>query len=110
LMILKVVIALATAAVGLVGLLRPTSLYAFTGLRAEGVRGISEIRSSLGGLFIGLGLAPLFLGPVAYQMLGIAYLALGAARLFSIVFDRSTEKSNLVSLASEIVFGILLIV
>jgi hypothetical protein len=46
--------------------------------RANGVRGVSGIRAIFGGLFIALGIVPLFLGLVAYQMLGITYLAIAA--------------------------------
>lgn len=107
--ILKIIAALATAATGLLALVKPTAVYGFTGLMAGGPRGISEIRSIFGGLLIALGIAPLFLGQNAFRMLGIAYLGIAAARLFSIFFDRSTDQSNLISLAIEIVLGIILV-
>lgn len=107
--ILKMIAAIGTAAVGVLGLVKPTAVYGLTGLTATGKRGISEIRASFGGLFIGLGLAPLFLGEPAYQMLGIGYLALGAARLFAIFYDGTMEKTNLINLAIEIVFGLILV-
>ena len=109
LLVLKVIAAVATIATGLLALLKPSATYSFIGLNANGVRGVSEIRSIFGGLFIALGAAPLFLGPVAYQMLGIGYLAIAAARAFSIVFDKSYAQSNLISLGIEIVLGILLV-
>jgi hypothetical protein len=109
-MILKMIAALATAATGLLALVKPSAVYGFTGLTANGVRGVSEIRAIFGGLFIALGLVPFFLGTVAYQMLGIGYLAIAAARTFSIVFDKSTAQSNLVSLGIEVVLGVLLII
>jgi len=74
------------------------------------VRGISEIRSIFGGLFIGVGVAPLFLGPVAYQMLGVGYLAIALARLVSILIDKSYDKSNWISLGIEIVLGVILVI
>jgi hypothetical protein len=109
LLVLKVFAAVATAATGLLALVKPTAVYGFTGLTANGARGISEIRAIFGGLFIALGLAPLFLGPAAYQMLGIGYLAIAVARTFSIFFDKSTDRSNLISLGIEIVLGIILV-
>ena len=108
-MIVKVMAALATVATGLLALVKPSATYGFTGLHATGVRGVSEIRAIFGGLFIGLGLAPLFLGATAYQMLGIGYLAIAAARTFSIVFDKSYAQSNLLSLVIEMVLGAILI-
>jgi uncharacterized membrane protein len=109
LMVLKVVAALATAATGILAFVKPPATYGFIGLNPNGVRGISEIRSIFGGLFIALGLAPLFLGEVAYQMLGIGYLAIAVARLISIVFDKSYASSNIISLITEIVLGVILV-
>ena len=110
LMVLKIIAALATAATGLLALIKPDATYGFIGLNANGVRGVSEIRSIFGGMFIALGIVPLFLGPVAYQMLGITYLAIAAARAFSIVFDKSYAQSNLISLVIEILLGAILVI
>ncbi len=108
--ILKVIAALATAATGIFALFKPSAVYGFTGLTANGIRGVSEVRAIFGGLFIALGLVPLFLGQVAYVMLGIGYLAIAVVRGFSIIFDKSTARSNLISLAIEIVLGVILVV
>ena len=109
-MILKIIAALATVATGVLAFVKPTATYGFIGLNANGVRGVSEIRAIFGGLFIGLGLAPMFLGATAYQMLGIGYLAIAVARAFSIVFDKSYAQSNIISLVIEIVLGAILII
>ncbi|MBI5294675.1 MAG: DUF4345 family protein [Chloroflexi bacterium] len=110
LMVLKIIAALLTAATGLLALIKPDATYGFIGLNANGVRGVSEIRSIFGGMFIALGIVPLFLGPVAYQILGITYLAIAAARAFSILFDKSYAQSNLISLVIEILLGVILII
>jgi hypothetical protein len=110
LMILKVISALATIVTGLIALVKPSAIYDFTGLVANGVRGISEIRAIFGGMLIALGLAPFFLGLVAYEMLGIAYLGIAITRAISIVIDKSTAKSNLISLGIEIVLGVILVI
>jgi hypothetical protein len=107
--ILQIVAALATAATGLFSLLAPTKITGFTGLQPVGGRGITELRSVLGALFIALGLAPLFLGAPAYLMLGIGYLAIGAVRAVSMFVDRSVVQSNVISLATEIVLGVILV-
>jgi len=107
--ILQIIAALATAATGLFSLLAPTKLTGFTGLQPVGGRGITELRAVLGALFIALGLAPLFLGPVAYLMLGIGYLAIGAVRAVSMILDRSVVQSNVISLITEIVLGMILV-
>ena len=111
LLILKVICAVATIAVGLVSLIRPTSVYAFTGLQASGPRGITEIRAVMGALFVGLGAAPflLKLDPVAFVVGGITYLAVALARLASIFIDKSAMQSNWISLAFEVVFGVILV-
>jgi hypothetical protein len=107
--ILKIIAAVATVATGALALVKPKAVYGFTGLKAEGVRGISEIRAIFGGLFIGLGIAPFIFGDTGYLVLGLGYLAIAVTRLISIVIDRSTDKSNLISLGIEIVLGIILI-
>jgi len=107
--IFKIIAALGTIAIGLLALLRPRSIKPFTGLEVPGPRGVTEVRAVLGGAFIGLGLAALLLGPVAYQTLGITYIVIAAVRAVSMLADRSVERSNLISLASEIVLGVVLV-
>jgi len=110
LQILKYVAVIATLITGLVSLIWPLNVQGFTGLTAPGGRGITEIRSILGGLFIGLGIAVFVLGTrETYQMLGIMYLAIAAVRAVSIVIDKSSERSNIISLIVEIIFGIILV-
>ena len=108
--ILQIIAVIGTIGTGLVSLIAPHSVFGFTGLNAPGPRGITEIRSILGGLFIGLGIAVFLLGTrQVYQMLGIMYLAIGVVRAVSIVVDKSFEQSNFISLVVEILFGILLV-
>ena len=109
--ILQLIAVIATILTGLVSLVNPRSVQGFTGLTAPGGRGITEIRSILGGLFIGLGIAVFLLGTrETYQMLGIMYLAIAAVRLVSIFVDKSSLQSNWISLAVEIIFGIILVI
>lgn len=108
--ILKIISCVLTILTGLFALLRPLSAQGFTGLKLEGSRGITEIRAVMGGFFIALGAAPLFLqAPATYTMLGIAYLGVALVRLVSIFIDKSAVSSNWISLAVEIVLGVLLI-
>ena len=109
-MILKIIAALATAATGLLAFVKPDAVYGFTGLTANGARGVSEIRAIFGGLFIGLGIAPLFLGEKTYKMLGVGYLVIALARAYSMVVDKSYDQSNIISLVIEIVLGIILVI
>jgi hypothetical protein len=108
--ILQIVAVIATILTGLVSLIWPLRVQGFTGLTAPGGRGITEIRSILGALFIGLGIAVFLLGTrETYQMLGIMYLVIAAVRAVSIVIDKSAEQSNTISLIAEIVLGIILV-
>jgi len=108
--ILQLIAVIATILTGLVSLINPLGVQGFTGLTAPGGRGITEIRSILGGLFIGLGIAVFLLGTrETYQMLGIMYLAIGLVRFVSIFLDKSSTQSNWISLAVEIIFGVILL-
>jgi hypothetical protein len=110
LQVLKVVAAVGTMATGVVSLIWPLSVTGFTGLGAEGGRGVTEIRAVLGAFFIALGAAPLILRVAeTYRMLGIAYLVVAAVRAVSMFIDGSVVRSNVISLAVEIVFGIILV-
>lgn len=53
--ILKIVAGVATILTGLVSVFWPLKVPGFTGLEPRGGKGISEIRTILGALFIGLG-------------------------------------------------------
>ncbi len=108
LLILKILAALATAATGLLAFFKPDAMYGFTGLKVDGARGVSEIRAIFGGLFIALGIVPIILGGVAYDVLGFGYLTIAVTRAFSMVFDKSYAQSNIISLVIEIVLGVIL--
>jgi hypothetical protein len=109
--ILQIIAAVGTILTGLYSLLRPATLTGFTGLSPIGGRGITEIRAVLGGFFIALGIAPLILNsPVAYLMLGIAYLGVALVRGISMFVDKSVVRSNVISLAVEIIFGVILVI
>lgn len=109
--ILQLLAVLLTIVTGLVSLMWPRSVQGFTGLTAPGPRGITEIRSILGALFIGLGIAVFILATrETYQMLGIMYLAIAAVRLVSIFVDKSSVQSNWISVGTEIVLGIILVI
>lgn len=98
-----------TALVGVYALFAPKNIIGFTGLVPQGGRGITEMRAIFGIFFIVLGLYPLIVGsPIAFQMLGYAYFATGIVRLISIFIDKSSERSNWISVAFEIVFGVIL--
>lgn len=108
--ILKIIAGLATIGTGLISLINPRSVYGFTGLEAPGPRGITEIRAVLGAFFIALGVMALYYRlPQTYIMLGVTYLFVGLVRAISMVVDKSIVQSNWISLAVEIVLGIILV-
>jgi hypothetical protein len=108
--VLKIFVAIGTIATGLLSLVKPESVYGFIGLRAEGGRGITEIRTILGAFFIGLGVMALYFRlPQTYAMLGFTYLLAGVVRLISMFIDQSLVQSNIISVIVEIIFGIILI-
>ncbi|MEJ2485421.1 MAG: DUF4345 family protein [Anaerolineales bacterium] len=109
LQILRTFIAVATILTGAVSMFWPLKVLGFTGLAVDGGRGITEIRTILGALFVGLGAAALYINkPETYQMLGITYITMGVVRVISIFVDDSPVSSNYISVAAELVFGILL--
>ena len=107
--VLHIIAAVGTIVVGLYSLIWPHGIRGFTGLAAEGGRGVTEIRAVLGGFFIGLGLFAMVLGGEAYRLLGWAYLVVAAVRGVSMFIDRSVVRSNLISFASEVLLGLMLI-
>lgn len=108
--ILHQIIAGLTILTGVAAMIWPEVMAQFTGLQMTKPRGLVEMRSGIGALFVGMGAAPWILGhPIAYQMLGIAYISIAAARLPAMIIQQSYEKSNWISLAIEILFGIALL-
>ena len=110
LQILKYVAGIATILTGIASLFWPLNVLGFTGLEVNGGRGITEIRTILGALFVGLGAAVLYFNKAeTYQVLGITYLVMAFVRGLSMVLDKSVVSSNIISLVVELAFGILLV-
>lgn len=109
--ILKIIAAVATIITGLVSVFWPEKVTGFTGLQPVGGRGITEIRTILGALFVGLGAGVLlFNSREPYVVLGITYLAMAVVRGISIFVDKAPESSNTISFVIELILGIILIV
>ena len=108
--ILKYVAVIATILTGAASLFWPTRVLGFTGLDVDSGRGITEIRTILGALFVGLGAASLYFNmPETYKMLGITYLVMAVVRTISIFVDDSMVSSNVISVIAEVAFGIILL-
>ena len=109
--ILKIIAAVATIITGFVSLFWPLKVPGFTGLEPRGGRGITEIRTILGALFVGLGAAVLYFNSQEpYLVLGITYLVMALVRGISIIVDKSGESSNLISFVVELVLGFILVI
>ncbi len=110
LQILKYVAGIATILTGVVSLFWPLNVLGFTGLEISGGRGITEIRTVLGALFIGLGASVLYFNnPETYKVLGFTYLVMAIIRVISMFVDDSVVSSNIISAVVEVFFGIILI-
>lgn len=100
-----------TALLGLMGLVRPSAAAAFTSLEPKGRIGISEIRATYGGFFLALGLCALWLQePLAFQIVGLAWIGAAGGRLLSVIVDASRERKNLGGIVFEAGMGALLLV
>lgn len=109
--IVHFIIAVLTILTGLVSLFWPMKVLSFTGLQVSSGRGVSEIRTVLGAVFIGLGAATIYINETAaFQTLGITYLFMAVVRAISVFADDAKESSNIISVMIEAVFGIFLII
>jgi hypothetical protein len=110
LLILKYLMVAVTLVTGAISIFWPAKIKGFTGLEASSPRATSEIRAVMGGVFIGLAAAVLlFRTPEVFSMLGIAFAAIALVRAISIVVDHAAVQSNIVSLISEVVMAVILI-
>ncbi|ACO48033.1 DUF4345 domain-containing protein [Deinococcus deserti] len=93
--LLAAIAGLITVGLGLFGLVRPHTAAAFVGILPNGLRGVSEVRATYGGLFFVLGLASLIIAsPQAWLMVGLAWGGAALARVVSVVIDRSFDSKN----------------
>ena len=86
-----------TIAFGLFGFLAPR--YTASALDLEptsSTMGLSEMRASVGGLFVVAGLAALWLPePLAYAMIGFCFVGAALGRAVSLIFDKPPAKKVL---------------
>ena len=92
----------ATVALGLFGLLAPLQAANLVGLTPRDRLGLSELRATYGGLFIGLGLACLIWpSAIAYAVGAMAWLGAALARLLSMAVDRNPSRMNAAGVVVE---------
>lgn len=89
-------------------LLFPKTMAAFVGLQPMAPVGMSEIRSTLGSFFLGLGATCMWLQSAdAFTVLGVASLGAATVRLLSSIFDRSVTIKNIGGVFAEALLGVL---
>lgn len=88
--ILNILCALLTIGFGLFGFLAPRYTASVLDLApTHSTMGLSEMRASVGGLFVMAGLAAIWLDePLAYAMIGFAFVGAAIGRVISILFDK----------------------
>lgn len=87
-----------TIAFGLFGFLAPRYTASALDLKpTNSTMGLSEMRASVGGLFVVAGLAAIWLAePLAYAMIGFAFTGAALGRVVSMVFDNPPRGKVLV--------------
>lgn len=109
-MVLNNLGAVITAALGVIGLVRPLAAADFTSMQPRGLTGIAEIRATYGGFFLMLGAYALYSqAPIAFLVVGLAWLGAAGGRLLSVVVDRSHAPKNLGGIVFESLIGALLL-
>ena len=72
--------------------------------------GRSELRASAGALFVAMGVGALLIGqPVAYLMMGVAWLGAAVGRMTSILVDPGPTRQTWVFFAVETAVGVALV-
>ncbi len=101
--ILNILIALMTIVFGAFGFLAPRFTASALDLKVgESNMGLSEMRASVGGLFVAMGLFAIWTGlPMAYAMIGVAYTGAALGRLISIFFDAPPFKKTMLYFSLE---------
>ncbi|MEP1586766.1 MAG: DUF4345 family protein [Tateyamaria sp.] len=95
---LNIVAALLTIGFGLFGFIAPRfTAEALDLAPTKSTMGLSEMRASVGGLFVVAGLAAIILGaPLAYAMIGFAFAGAALGRVLSLIFDKPPVRKVLI--------------
>ncbi|SDW44433.1 protein of unknown function [Ruegeria halocynthiae] len=108
---LNVIAALLTIGFGLFGFLAPAfTANALDLAPTKSTMGLSEMRASVGGLFVVTGAAVLWLNtPMAYAMLGVVYAGAALGRFVSVFLDNPPMTKALTFGGIELALAIWLI-
>ncbi|MEL7345260.1 MAG: DUF4345 family protein [Pseudomonadota bacterium] len=105
------ILAILSIAMGAFGFLAPRyTAQALDLTPGNTTMGLSEMRASVGGLFVATGIACLVLGdPLAYLMMGVAYTGAATGRLLSCLVDRPAVTRAWIFFAIEAAMAIALL-
>ncbi|MGB7241028.1 MAG: DUF4345 family protein [Sulfitobacter sp.] len=100
---INVLATLVTIGFGLFGFLAPRYTAAALDLKPDGsTMGLSEMRASVGGLFVVMGLAALWLQhPLGFAMIGFGFVGAVAGRGLSLFIDKPPVRNLLIFAAVE---------
>ena len=101
--LLRFAVLAATVASGLVLVVKPESVSGFTGLAPDAARGVTAVRAAMGGLFIALGLTPLFEANLALRQRPLGGRNLNLALLRYPTSDRARGEGDLLAGAATVV-------
>ena len=109
--ILNIAAGFLTIVFGCFGFLAPRYTMGALHLKTDGsTMGLSEIRASVGCLFVAMGIACIYLAePMAYAMLGIAYVGASAGRLLSLIIDKPPFSKAFIYFAIEAALALWLV-
>ncbi|WP_299551266.1 DUF4345 family protein [uncultured Tateyamaria sp.] len=96
--ILNIIAALLTVAFGLFGFVAPRyTASALDLVPTDSTMGLSEMRASVGGLFVVTGSAAIWIdAPLAYAMIGFAFVGAALGRCVSLILDKPPVKKVLI--------------
>lgn len=101
---------LALLAIGISGLLWPTSFAAQVGVRADTPAGMGELRAVFGGFMLGMVAALVWIGSsVVYLTVGLLWVAASLAKVISAYLDHPTMNDALQGIISDVVIAALLL-
>jgi Domain of unknown function (DUF4345) len=103
--------AILTTGLGIIGLFNPMLIARTIGIERSEPRGISELRATYGGLFIGLGMSAIYFQNTAiYTTIGCGWIGAAIARICSILIDRQISKLNIGGVVVKAGIGMLLLI
>ena len=96
--VLNIAAALLTITFGLFGFVAPRYTASALDLApTTSTMGLSEMRASVGGLFVVAGLVAIWRGhPLAYAMIGFAFMGAAMGRVLSLIFDKPPLRKVLI--------------